>query len=395
MSVTRVSTSALALCLAIAATPAWAQEAPPAPETEGLQEIVVTAQRRSESLQDVPIAISVFSAEAITEQGVGNLASLSRLTPNVTLDGGTPFSGSTAVMSAFVRGIGSDDFAFNIDPGVGIDVDGIYLARTVGANLDLPDVERIEILKGPQGTLFGRNTIGGAISIITREPGRFRVHGRHHRGQLQAACGRGTVDVPLADDLRTSMTVRDPTREGVQRRVPFADEGAASRPISNFLTFNHSRYRSADARVGRESCSMRGKLMWERIGPVAHLASGDYTHSDNTGQANTLLGTSEFPGTFAGTANLSGTAFDPTDHRLSVRRPVQLLYRLDAHPDRRAQCPGAVRRAWHAVPPKPARDIIRERQCRSDPTNDRCRGTAGSSSPISTAAMRPAPASPR
>ena len=98
MSVTRVSTCALALCLAIAATPAWAQEAPPAPETEGLQEIVVTAQRRSESLQDVPIAISVFSAEAITEQGVGNLASLSRLTPNVNLDGGTLITFMVLVM---------------------------------------------------------------------------------------------------------------------------------------------------------------------------------------------------------------------------------------------------------------------------------------------------------
>ena len=97
---------------------------------------------------------------------------MSNIAPNVTLDAGTPFSGSSAVLSAYIRGIGANDFAFNIDPGVGVYLDGVYLARSVGANQDLPDVERIEVLKGPQGTLFGRNTIGGAISIVTHDPGK-------------------------------------------------------------------------------------------------------------------------------------------------------------------------------------------------------------------------------
>ena len=75
------------------------------------------------------------------------------------------------MLSASIRGIGQDDFAFNLDPGVGVYVDGVYLARTIGANQSLLDIDRIEILKGPQGTLFGRNTIGGAISIVTHTPG--------------------------------------------------------------------------------------------------------------------------------------------------------------------------------------------------------------------------------
>ena len=75
------------------------------------------------------------------------------------------------MLSASIRGIGQDDFAFNLNPGVGVYLDGVYLARTIGANQNLLDVDRVEILKGPQGTLFGANTIGGAISIVTHTPG--------------------------------------------------------------------------------------------------------------------------------------------------------------------------------------------------------------------------------
>src|ERR1700723_4464583 len=104
----------------------------------------------------------------------GNLVdieSLGNLTPGVNLDAGAPFSGDRSVLSASIRGIGQDDFAFNLNPGVGVYVDGVFLARTIGANQNLLDVDRIEILKGPQGTLFGANTIGGAISIVTHTPG--------------------------------------------------------------------------------------------------------------------------------------------------------------------------------------------------------------------------------
>ncbi len=321
MRIARVSCSVLAMALALVAAPAWAQDAStgqaeqPAQE-DGLQEIVVTAQRRAESLQDVPIAISVFSADAITEQGVGNLAALSRLAPNVNLDAGTPFSGSTAVISATIRGIGSDDFAFNIDPGVGIYLDGIYLARTVGANLDLPDVARVEVLKGPQGTLFGRNTIGGAISIVTREPGRdFGITGDVTTGRFNYLRFRGTVDLPLADNFRTSLTVSSSNRDGFLRRVPFT--GAGARFASNsdsFLNFNHSSYRSAEREGGEGSFSMRGRAIWEPSDRFRVSFSGDYSHSDNSGQASKLLGTFEnLPGPFAGTANLPGTAFSPTN----------------------------------------------------------------------------------
>ena len=169
---------------AMIAAPAFAQDAQA--DDGGIAEIVVTAQKRAENVQDVPIAISAFTAEAMQERGVTDVSSLSNLAPNVTLDAGTPFSGSGAVLAAYIRGIGANDFAFNIDPGVGVYLDGVYLARSVGANQELPDVERVEVLKGPQGTLFGRNTIGGAISIVTHTPGdKFRFVGDFTTGSFK------------------------------------------------------------------------------------------------------------------------------------------------------------------------------------------------------------------
>jgi outer membrane receptor protein involved in Fe transport len=282
---------------------AWAQTA--------LEEVVVTAQKRSENLQDVPITISAFTASALQERAVGNVAQLSNLAPNVTLDGGTPFSGSPSVLSAFVRGIGSDDFAFNIDPGVGIYVDGVYLARTVGANQDLLDVERIEILKGPQGTLFGRNTIGGAISIVTREPDdQFKFTGDVTVGSFNLLQARGSADVPLAEGLSSSITFGIKSRDGVVKRIPFADPRA--RNSTSYTAFPASGYDTASREGGENSWNLRGKLKWNGESTKV-VVTGDYTHENSAGLANTLLATTEFvPGNFAGTTNLPGTAFDPT-----------------------------------------------------------------------------------
>jgi len=102
---------------------------------EQLVEVVVTAQRREEKLQDVPIAVTAFSSETLRNRALGDIHALSNLTPSVNLDAGAPFSGDKSVLSASIRGIGQDDFAFNLNPGVGVYLDGVYLARTIGANL--------------------------------------------------------------------------------------------------------------------------------------------------------------------------------------------------------------------------------------------------------------------
>jgi iron complex outermembrane receptor protein len=299
---------ALVAASAVSAVLAWS---PAAHAQATVEEVVVTAQKRAENVQDVPIAISAFTANALQERAVGNVAQLSNLAPNVTLDGGTPFSGSPSVLSAYVRGIGSDDFAFNIDPGVGIYVDGVYLARTVGANQDLLDVERIEILKGPQGTLFGRNTIGGAISIVTREPGdTFKFKGDVTTGSFNLMQARGSADLPLAEGLSSSITFGIKSREGYVERIPYPD--ARARNSTSYTAFPSSGFDTASKEGGENSWNLRTKLKWKGDDTKVVL-SADYTREDGGGLANTLIGTTvTAPGNFAGTTNLPGTAFDPT-----------------------------------------------------------------------------------
>jgi iron complex outermembrane recepter protein len=250
----------------------------------------------------VPIAISAFTAEALSERAVTSVASLSNIAPNVTLDAGTPFSGSSAVLSAYIRGIGANDFAFNIDPGVGIYLDGVYLARSVGANQELPDVERVEVLKGPQGTLFGRNTIGGAISIVTHDPGKeFRFKGDITAGRFGLIQTRGTVDIPLADSLSSSFSFATKNRKGYLKRIAFPGaSNFASTPITNYKAAGYD-----NIGLGREggdgSWNVRGKLKYNNGGAFRATVSADYTDIDQSQLANKLIGTT--PAVFAGTYN--------------------------------------------------------------------------------------------
>jgi iron complex outermembrane recepter protein len=135
------------------------------PAAEGVEEIVVTAQRREQSLQDVPIAISVVSPEFLNKVAAENLGSLNGLVPGLSVGYDSPTQPHFSI-----RGISASDFGVGTDPSVGVYVDGVYSARSGAALLAFNDIERIEVLKGPQGTLFGRNTAAGAISIVTKQP---------------------------------------------------------------------------------------------------------------------------------------------------------------------------------------------------------------------------------
>jgi len=301
-----ISIAALATAIA---SPALAQEAaepaaavPEAAETGGIAEIVVTAQKRAENVQDVPIAISAFTADSLQERAVTSVASLSNISPNVTLDGGTPFSGSAAVLSAYIRGIGANDFAFNIDPGVGVYLDGVYLARSVGANQDLPDVERIEVLKGPQGTLFGRNTIGGAISIVTHDPGdEFRFVGDVTTGRYSLLQVRGTVDLPITEGLSSSVSFSTKNRKGYLKRVAYPGfENTRSDAITNFAAAGYENI-GLGREGGEDVWNLRTKLRWDNGGSIRATLSGDYSKNNSDQIANKVIAT---------TPNLAGGAFN-------------------------------------------------------------------------------------
>ena len=193
------------LSSAIAVQPAVAQNV--------IEEIVVTARKRAENLQDVPAAVSAFGAEELKDRGIDSIDEVGRLTPNVAMTETTGLiSGALLV---FIRGIGNDP---GFDQGVGVYVDDVYLNRTSGMMLDVYDVERIEILKGPQGNLYGRNTIGGAIKYVSREPSdETRMHFEAKVGTDSLRKYRAGLSGPLgSSSMWGSFAVSKTEHEGYQ-----------------------------------------------------------------------------------------------------------------------------------------------------------------------------------
>ncbi len=158
----------VAVCLSLMAT-ANAQTAPAADGDDEFDTILVTARKRTESIFESPTSITSVSADDIASANISNLDDIGKYVPNLNI---TRYGvGNSAHASVFIRGIGLQDHIITTDPGVGVYVDGVYLGRQMGANLSLPNIERVEVLRGPQGTLYGRNTLGGAVNIITKQPG--------------------------------------------------------------------------------------------------------------------------------------------------------------------------------------------------------------------------------
>lgn len=151
-----------ALMTSVVAFPTFGQDS----ETTSLERIEVTARKTVESLQEVPVAITSIGAQELSENGISVITEIQQFSPNTTLQNSR---GTNSTLTAFIRGVGQQDPLWGYEPGVGIYVNDVYIARPQGAVLDLLDVSRIEVLRGPQGTLYGKNTIGGAVKYITKE----------------------------------------------------------------------------------------------------------------------------------------------------------------------------------------------------------------------------------
>lgn len=217
-----------ALLTFVAPDVASAQTAEP-PEADEqsttLEEIIVTARRFDERLQSTPIAVSAFTSEALEEAGATVLTDVAAFVPNLTMSASGSGGGGASNAQIFLRGIGQSDFLITTDPGVAVYVDGVYYARTTGSVFDVLDLERLEVLRGPQGTLFGKNAIGGAISLISRRPS------DEFGGQVQATTGsfnrrdlRASVDLPLSDTLRTRFSGVWQNRDGYTDRILAGDQ---------------------------------------------------------------------------------------------------------------------------------------------------------------------------
>jgi iron complex outermembrane receptor protein len=173
--------------------PVWAQE------LTGLQEVVVTAQKREENLQQTPVSMEAITAEEILRQGITNVASLTNQVPDLHI---MPFGSASTTLEVFIRGVGQVDSQVTEDSPVGIYLNGVYIARPVGLGTDIADIQRIEVLRGPQGTLYGRNTTGGAINILTtKAENTFSASELVTAGNYGAWRSQSIVNLPLGDTL--------------------------------------------------------------------------------------------------------------------------------------------------------------------------------------------------
>jgi iron complex outermembrane receptor protein len=220
---------AIGLTLTLGALQAQAQEsAAPAPAAEGeavtLDAVQVTARKREETLQEVPVAVTAFTADSLDKLNVRDLGDLDAQVPNLTIYAAR---GSSSTVTAYLRGVGQSDPLWGVDPGVGIYLDDVYIARPQGALLDVFDVERIEVLRGPQGTLYGKNTIGGAIKYISRglpteTEGRAELTvGNYGQLDVKAAIGGAFGE---ARALRGRIALASLNRDGFGENVVTGDD---------------------------------------------------------------------------------------------------------------------------------------------------------------------------
>lgn len=281
----------LAGCAAIAAyaAPAAAQdstvdEADTPAAAKQSHVIVVTARRREEQLIDVPLSVSAISGEALEQKGVQDLTQVAQEVPNITLE---VSRGTNTTLTAFIRGVGQQDPVAGFEAGVGLYVDDVYLNRPQAAVLDVYDVERIEVLRGPQGTLYGRNTIGGAIKYVTAElPDDPSLSVRATYGSYDQADIIVTGSTPLTNTLSIGASGARLSRGGFGENI-------------NLGTENYNK----------DVWAARGTIEFDN-GPVFIRLSGDYVLDESEARQGSRL----IPGLFSGAPVLD----DPYDTRAGL-----------------------------------------------------------------------------
>lgn len=214
----------LAAAGAVAFAPAvFAQEQPSA---EGLDEIIVTARKVEENLQTTPIAITVLSGPALEDRQIFTTDVLDQVVPNLQFANNAPLAGNNSSSQVFIRGIGQTDPTSTVDPGVGTYIDDVYIGNAVGGSMALRDVANVQVLRGPQGTLFGRNTIGGAVLITTTDPGdEFGGLARLGTGERSLIDALVALDVPLSENFKTRVSLGMIQQDGYVERADGTDLG--------------------------------------------------------------------------------------------------------------------------------------------------------------------------
>ncbi|MBK7249505.1 MAG: TonB-dependent receptor [Gammaproteobacteria bacterium] len=244
-----------------------------------LEEVIVTAQKREEKLQDVPISITAIAGKQLEDRGVQSVAGLNAIAPNVIF---RESPGSSLISIIGIRGSVTSQPAIWMDPSVGLYLNGIYLGKSQGSVFDVVDIERVEVLRGPQGTLFGRNTEGGAINIITRKPsGEFRGSVGVEFGNFDHRVAKLSVDLPRFGIASVSLAARRQERDGWAENLTGPDMGAI------------------------DSDAARVSVKLDFSDNLRAIYDVDYSKADNTPPPKSLYALSGWRGTFP-------TIFGPT-----------------------------------------------------------------------------------
>ena len=270
---------------------------------EVFEEIVVTAQKRAQSIYEVPVAISAFTHDQLERQGIRDLVDIGKFVPNLNVTGFS--AGHTSSANPFIRGIGLQDHLITTDPGVGVYVDGVYLGRQVGQNWSLSNIKRVEVLRGPQGTLYGRNSIGGAINIITSQPGDEEVM----RGGIRAG-SRARVDADFYTNTQLSDTLAISVNGAFKRRDGVGD-------FKNIDT---------NTRVGElQDVSARVALKWTPTDRLSLLLAADGNDGQNGLRPyNTLIDEIPGGGVYQAGYRNSDLADDPYDNNTGQRGQTEV-----------------------------------------------------------------------
>lgn len=251
----RHQASLVALCAAAGAT-AVAQES----ETGTLQEITVTARRVSENLQDTPIAVTALSGSELLERQVFRTDELGQVVPNLQFASNAQLAGNNSSSQVFIRGVGQSDPTSTVDPGVGLYIDEVYMGTAVGGTLDFRDIASVQVLRGPQGTLFGRNTIGGAILLTTTEPGEeFGVSIKAGLGSDDLRSGFIALDAPVSSSFRSRFSFGIRQQDGYVTRTDGTDLGDA------------------------DTYTAQAKFLWTPNDNTRATLAFDYTNADENG----------------------------------------------------------------------------------------------------------------
>ena len=241
--------------IALPAPTALAQDPPP-PETDTvtvLSPLLVTPRKREEHVHEVPLALSAFSGRDLELRQVVSTDQLGQVTPNLIFNNSGAFAGTKSAAQIYIRGVGQRDYLPVTDPGVAVYVDGIYMPRSLGAVIDLLDLERVEVLRGPQGTLFGRNAVGGAVSLHSRRPD---------------AESRGSVRAEFGNDRMTNLTA---SASGALSDALFGSATFALRKRDGYVTRVHDGVDLGDD----NGVAARGTLVWQPSEAVYVFATAD------------------------------------------------------------------------------------------------------------------------